>query len=161
MDLEPGRTRVHEHAETGRPLAALKLHGTQGRIGADLARPFGVARPCDCQGWNGPAIDTEFAVDSKVGHKLSAIGLPYHAVRSVCSACPRGHSPLFAQFAARKDRRPRGFWHTSDSKVIPSAHPLSFRFRASLSDLAVNSAGERRWTERYDGKRDMYFQHSA
>ena len=27
MDRAPGRIRVHEHAETGKPLAAYKLHG--------------------------------------------------------------------------------------------------------------------------------------
>ena len=161
MDLEPGRTRVHEHAETGRPKAALKLHGMRGRIGADIAHSPGNVRPCDCQGWNGPAGDSGFASDGKVGHKLSAIGLPHYAVRSVCTACPRGHSPWFAQFAAFTVRRPRVFWHTSDFKVIPSAHPLSFRFRESLSGLAVNPTGKCRWTERYDGKRDLHFQHAA
>jgi len=34
MDLEPGRIRVHEHAETGKSLAAYKLHGTRKSIGA-------------------------------------------------------------------------------------------------------------------------------
>ena len=34
MDLEPGRTRVHEHAETGKPLAAYWLHAERGNIGA-------------------------------------------------------------------------------------------------------------------------------
>jgi hypothetical protein len=34
MDLEPGRIRVHEHAETGKPLAAYKLHAKRGNFGA-------------------------------------------------------------------------------------------------------------------------------
>jgi hypothetical protein len=161
MDLEPGRTRVHEHAETGKPLAAKKLHGTQGRIGANLAHLPGVVRSCDLQGWNGPAGDDGFVFFGVVGHKLSAIGLPHRAVRSVCSACPQGHSPRFARFAAPNNRQPHGQRHTSDSKVIPPANPRSFRFRASLSGLAVNPAGKCRWTERYDGKRDMHLKHAA
>jgi len=53
MDRTPGRTRVHEHAETGKPvhprdgdlslgppvpLAAYKLHGTHGRDGESNSR---------------------------------------------------------------------------------------------------------------------------
>src|ERR1700723_1223772 len=36
MDLEPGRIRVHEHAETGKPLAA-HVHGIRSRFSPPMA----------------------------------------------------------------------------------------------------------------------------
>jgi len=99
MDLEPGRTRVHELAETGKPLAAYKLHGTRGGIRSPRRRVFvaGVesfgaigplsyraAGPCARHGWNGPAAGNRQVAGGLVGHKLSAIGSPLRAASSAC-----------------------------------------------------------------------------
>jgi hypothetical protein len=86
LDREPGRTRVHEHAETGKPvhpsdeylslgapvpLAAYKLHGTHGRIRENSSRSNRAKGLCRRQRWNGPA-----GFLGAVGHKISANGLP-------------------------------------------------------------------------------------
>ena len=73
---------VHEHAETGKPLAAYRLFGWRGSLGVCNPRPQGGARPGKCQRWNGPA-----GFFGKVGHKLSAIGLRYRTACSVCPTC--------------------------------------------------------------------------
>ena len=156
MDLDPGRTRVHEYAETGKPLAAQKLHRTRWSFQACWPNSSRAVRLCTRHGWNGPARNT-----GMVGHKLSAIGLPHHPNRSVCLACPSWQPPQPAQYAALRGRPPRTLRNTGDSMVIPLALSLPFRFRASFSGLAVIPAGECRWTERYDGKRDLYLQHPA
>jgi hypothetical protein len=55
----------------------------------------------------------------------------------------------------RKPNRPAGFRSSHRLTPIPSAlatvHP----------SLPNYPAGKCRWTERYDGKRDLYFQHAA
>jgi hypothetical protein len=153
MDLEPGRTRVHEYAETGKPQPAQKLHRTRWRLWAFRPVSSRAVRLCTRLGWNGPAVSS-----GMVGHKLSAIGLPHQSIRSVCSACPYRQP---AQRAALQGSPPRIPGLTGDSMVIPLASPLPFRFRASFSGLAVIPAGECRWTERYDGKRDLHLQHAA
>ena len=77
MDLELGRIRVHEHAETGKPLAAYKLHQALGGFGILFTQPCYAGCLYCRQRWNGPAC-----CQGKVGHKLSAIGLPYRNARS-------------------------------------------------------------------------------
>jgi len=125
MDLEPGRTRVHEHAETARPLAAHKLHGASAGIGPVLARLAGAVRPCDCQGSNGPAAGKRQFARCKVGHKLSAPGSPLRTASSICWA---RHPP---RVASLRDGRPCGWF-----QVIPPAYPHTFRSRLSPLDLA-------------------------
>ena len=72
MDRAPGRIRVHEHAETGKPLAAYKLHfAFSGRRIFFYPPPRAVCT-FNRKRWNGPAGNP-----GKVGHKLSAIGFPY------------------------------------------------------------------------------------
>ena len=141
MDLEPGRTRVHEHAETGKPFAA-KSHGMHKRIEPDLARSSWLVRPCRSDGWNGPDRRKLQFARVKVGHKLSAIGSPLH------SASSSGILPLLAQRAAHPGRPPFEFRRPSDSQVIPLAYPLSFRSRASPSvpcriSQQANAAGRK------------------
>jgi hypothetical protein len=136
---------VHEHAETGKPLAAYKLHGTRGpqpticagwgakrkSIGPSMPRSVRAARPCTRQGWNGPAAGNRLVASGLVGHKLSAIGSLHH---SACSACSSSHP---SQFAAFRGWPARGYRHTSDSQVIPSAHPPPVRSTATPSRLAA------------------------
>jgi hypothetical protein len=85
MDLEPGRTRVNEHAETGKPQAEFKLHGCRERNEPYLAPIHRAVCPCNrhgfTHGWNGPADRGFFAI-LMVGHKLSAIGSPLRAFLS-------------------------------------------------------------------------------
>lgn len=88
MDRAPGRIRVHEHAETGKPLhpsdgdlspgapvplAAYKLHQALGGIRNFFPPLRSAVRMFIRQRWNGPNM---------VGHKLSALGLPYRKARS-------------------------------------------------------------------------------
>ena len=47
------------------------------------------------------------------------------------------------------------------ASVIPSAHFHPSRPLASPPTLPQAPAGEVRWAERHDGKRDLYFQHAA
>ena len=91
-------------------------------------------------------------IPAVVGHKLSAIGLPYRTACSYSVFCSSRPSP---RFAALRGRPQRGNRHTSDSRVIPSAHPLPFRLRASPSDLAAGPGrqtplgGKVRWQKRF------------
>jgi hypothetical protein len=50
---------------------------------------------------------------------------------------------------------------TGNLQVTPSAHPFSFRLRAHPYRLAAFPGGLSLWTERYDGKRNLYLQHAA
>jgi len=142
MDLEPGRTRVHEHAETGRPRTANKEHGTPGRTSRNLACFSCVVRPCRRYGQNGqiagngyiagillpprrPAIAV--GIRGSSGNGLCAIGLPQY------SASSSGFLPRLAHLAAPTGGRLRHRGHTSDSQVIPSACPHTFRSRSNLS----------------------------
>jgi hypothetical protein len=77
MDRVPGRIRVHEHAETGKPLAAYKLHQALEGIRSFFPPPRSAVCLYIRQRWNGPA-----GIPGKVGHKLSAIGLPYCKART-------------------------------------------------------------------------------
>jgi hypothetical protein len=111
---------IHEHAETGKPLAAFKLHARRTSLGAYRPWSGSAVRPCRRQWWNGPA-----GGPGTVGHKLSAIGLPYS---KACSAGTFRHPPKLAQFAAHAGRQQRGHWQAGNARVIPSAHPHSSRF---------------------------------
>jgi hypothetical protein len=171
MDLEPGRKWVHEYAETGKPRLAQKLQGTRWCIGACGLRSIRAVRLCKRPGWNGPAAICGLLPPQRqksvqwdrgaVGHKISAIGLPHHPNRPVCLACPSRQPTQPAQCAAPRGRSQRVTRLTGDSMVIPLASPLPFRVRASFSGLAVIPAGKCRWTERYDGKRNLHLQHAA
>jgi len=130
MDLEPGRIRVHEHAETGKPLAAV-VHGIRSRFRPLLARPAGGFRPDCCFGWNGPAAADRQIVRCRIGHKLSAIGSPHQ------TACSSGILPLRVQRAAPPGRPPCALRRPNDSQVIPPAYPRPFRSRVSPSLLAA------------------------
>ena len=92
-----------------------------------MVRFHRVVRPCNRQGWNGPA-----GFIGKVGHKLSAIGSPHH------TACSSGFPPHPAQLAAHLGRPQRDNRHASDSQVLPPAYPRPFRTRLSPSLLAHN-----------------------
>ena len=150
MDRAPGRTRVHEHAETGQPLAAYKLHRTHGRIGKSNPRFHRATLLCKRQWWNGPA-----GISGKVGHKISANGLPYRTTYSVCTACLVCTARPSPRIAALRGRTWRGNRHTSDLRVIPSAHPLPFRPCASPSNLAAGPSrltplgGKVRWQRKF------------
>jgi hypothetical protein len=114
---------VHEHAETGKPLAAYKLHGAREYLGGALSPPGRASCLCRSQRWNGPASNI-----GMVGHNLSAIGVPHRTARS---------ARLSPRITAPTGRPPLGNRHTSHSRVIPSAHPLPFRFCAYPSFLAA------------------------
>jgi len=124
---------------------------TRRTAGGIIPRLVRAAGSCRCQRWNGPAEPPQrrrpvAGGPGMVGHKLSANGLPY---RTACSARP---SPWFA---ALRGRPWRGNRHISDSRVIPSAHPLPFRLRAIPSDLAACPGrqtplgGKVRWQKRF------------
>jgi len=132
MDLEPGRTRVHEHAETGKPLAAFKLHGIRETVGAAKPPSSRVVLPCTRHGWNGPALFW-----GMVGHKLPAIGSPHGKSRWAGSS---RFSPEFSLFAAPEGWPKRWLRHACDSQGIPSVQSLPFRFRLFPSDLAAGSS---------------------
>jgi hypothetical protein len=130
MDLEPGRIRVHEHAETGKPLAA-HVHGIPSRFSPPMARPARGFRPRLRLGWNGPAQGDRPIVCGTVGHKLSAIGSPHQ------TACSSGLLPLGVRRGAPPGCPPCARRRPSDSQVIPPAYPRPFRSRVSPSLLAL------------------------
>jgi hypothetical protein len=130
MDLEPGRIRVHEHAETGKPLAA-HVHGIRSRFSPSMAPPARGFRPGRRLGWNGPAAADLPIVRCTVGHNLSAIGSPHQ------TACSSGIMPLGVQRAAPPGRPPCAPRRPGDSQVIPPAYPRPFRSRVCLSLLAA------------------------
>jgi hypothetical protein len=47
--------------------------------------------------------------------------------------------------------------HRTSLRYVPNLLPV----RAHLPTLPIAPAGEVRWAERHDGKRDLYFQHAA
>ena len=57
-------------------------------------------------------------------------------------------------------RRQHAATASSDTQVIPSHIPFPARARLHPS-LPQVPAGQRRWAERYDGKRNLYLQHAA
>jgi hypothetical protein len=130
MDLEPGRIRVHEHAETGKPLAA-DLRGIRRKIRPLLAYLPGVARPRRRLGWNGPAQRNLQVAQSRFGHKLSAIGSPHQ------TACSSGIFPLRVHRVTHLGGPSSASRRPSDSQVIPPAYPRPFRSRVSPSLLAA------------------------
>jgi hypothetical protein len=138
--IAPGRTRVHEHAETGKPLAEDRLHGGLEEPRAVKLCFFSPVRPCTRLRWNGPGM---------VGHKLSAIGLPQHSTRLACSI---EHPPWFA---APRGRQPRGSQPIKVSRVVLPAHSFPFRFCASpsvpaaVTDSQGLSDGKVRWQKRF------------
>ena len=92
-------------------------------------------------------------VNLQGGHKLSVIGSPF---RNVC----RTWKPV--EFAApRWGRRPQVAAQRSTHRSSPphiSILPVRSHLRHTLPQAP---AGEGRWAERYDGKRDLYFKHAA
>jgi len=141
MDLELGRTRVHEHTETGKPLAAHNLHAAPRSAWGLKPRPLRAVRPCKRHGWNGPTGYFGFFPPHRqnsvnwghgvVGHKLSAIGSPERQAVSSSSL------PQFALRAALTGCRRSARGQAGNALVFPSPHPQSSRFRASPSFLAV------------------------
>jgi hypothetical protein len=153
---------VYEHAEMGRPAlpsspqsrrklprarvpyAARKLHESRGHHGKRIPRFSRTEVLCSCHRPNGPAG----SFSGQAGHTLSANGSPQPAARSSCfPATP----PWFAVFGA---------------KVIApapwsSAHPVPCLVSAFPLSLAVRAGCRCCRTERYDGKRNLYFQHAA
>ena len=171
MDLAPGRKRVHEHAETGKPLfpsendrsprcadpcAAYTLHQARGSPGAFRLRSDHGTRSGTRQRWNGPAGHSgkvppqrrrPVAGGPGIGHKLSAIGLPQDRVRSA--------GLHHARFAAPRGASPPGCRCSGHQRFFTSAHPLPFRSGASPSHLAAvpgrqaPPGGKVRWQKRF------------
>ena len=143
--IAPGRTRVNEHAETGKPLADNRLHGRRGERGAFKLRFFSAVRPCTRTRWNGPGG----ILPKLVGHKLSAIGLPQHSTRSACFI---RHPPWFS---APRGWLPGGSRYVKVFRIIHFAHPLPIRSSASPSLLAAGTGCQRqldgkvRWQKRF------------
>lgn len=92
----PGKTRVHEHAETGKPgnssdedesrsllvpHAANGLHGARTGFRRDKPDSDRAVWPCMRARGNGLAGNDS----GNVGHKLSATGSPHHSTRSACN----------------------------------------------------------------------------
>jgi hypothetical protein len=139
---------VYEYAETGRPLAARSLQRSCGEFGRQIPW-FACARILCNSCWsNGPA-----GKSGPDGHKLSVIGSPQPAARS---ACFHRHPHWFA--ALGKDLQTEAIPRASPRL---SVHPFLRRSCAPHRTLPrVPSAMSCR-TERYDGKRNLYFQHAA
>ncbi len=139
---------VYEYAETGRPLAARLLQGTRGEFGGQIPLFAGARTLCKSRWSNGPA-----GRSGPDGHKLSVIGLPQPAARS---ACFHRHPHWFA--ALGKDLETEAI-----SRASPrlSVHPFLRRSCAPHPTLPRVPAAIGCRTERYDGKRNLYFQHAA
>ena len=115
---------VHEHAETGSPLAASRLRAVHGEGGVEFLLPRSVVRAGGCSRVNGPA-----ALSGLRGHNLSAHGSPSHA------ACSAATPP--SRRASRKGRPPLGTPHTCSSQVIPLALSRPFPPRIAPFPLAA------------------------
>ena len=139
---------VYEYAETGRPLAARSLQATRAEFGKQIPLFAGARILCKSRWSNGPA-----GRSGPDGHKLSVIGSPQPAARS---ACFHRHPHWFA--AHGKDLQ---------TGVIPwaspglSVHPFLRRPCAPHSTLPRVPTAISCRTERYDGKRNLHFQHAA
>ena len=130
MDRTPGRTRVHEHAETGQPLAAYKLHANA-RKNREKQSPA----PSRDSIVQTPVVERPrrhfsarlATISLQTGYRIVQLVEFVQLVRLV----------RFVQIDLRHGSPPfgAGLWrgnrHTSDLRVIPSAHPLPFRPCAS------------------------------
>jgi hypothetical protein len=139
---------VYEYAETGRPLAARSLQGSRGEFGRQIPW-FACARIlCNSRWSNGPA-----GKSGPDGHKLSVIGSPQPAARS---ACFHRHPHWFA-----------ACWEDLETEAIPwaspglSVYPFLRRSSAPHPTLPRVPTAISCRTERYDGKRNLHFQHAA
>ena len=162
MDRAPGRTRVHEHAETGKPLAAYKLHGTRRRIREkSLAGPIARHGRANASGGTAPPRIPVCTPATKTCRRGSRHGWP----QTLCNWVTVSYSLFCKNFAAA--RRPQGpasarqpahqRTHGSSLPHIPSPSGLA-RLHPTLPQVP---AGRRRWAERYDGKGNLYLQHAA
>ena len=79
------------------------------------------------------------------------------------------HNEPLARLNSRSGSAPPGRTGANDPSSLRVIHRLSLRYvpkplpvRAHLqTTLPIAPAGEIRWAERHDGKRDLYFQHAA
>lgn len=147
-----GRTRLYEHAETGKPAQRVDLVRSHLELVPPAARRAQRARPgrgnktlqcaaVRCASWrsNGP---TGFA--GQGGHKLSAVGLPLRkASHKGLPTWPALH------VAARRLATPR----TSLSTVIHLPRPASFRSDSCLLAASpgriCSPGGKVRWQKRF------------
>ena len=139
---------VYEYAETGRPLAARSLQGSRGEFGRQIPRFAGARILCKSRWSNGPA-----GKSGPDGHKLSVIGSPQPAARS---ACFHRHPHWFAA-------HPEDLHAEAVSWAIPrlSVHPFPRRPCVPHPTLPQVPTAIGCRTERYDGKRNLHFQHAA
>ena len=94
----------------------------------------------------------------KVGHKLSAIGSKLPKLRYAGLVCPaRQPSQPATPGVGTRAATGKITTHRSFLPFIPSPSVLA-GFHPTLPQFP---AASRRWTERYDGKRDLYLQHAA
>ena len=87
------------------------------------------------------------------------------ALQDSRAASPPGAGPVTAKRACGLWRRPGGLRGPSNLRVTHRSslrHVPILPVRAHLhTTLPIAPAGEVRWAERHDGKRDLYFQHAA
>jgi hypothetical protein len=139
---------VYEYAETGSTLAARTLQGSRSTLGNRIPLFAGARTLCKSRWSNGPA-----GKPGPDGHKLSVIGSPQPAARSACFC---RHPHWFAAYG-------KGLKTEAAPRASPrlSVHPFLRRSCAPHPTLPRVPAAIGCRTERYDGKRDLYFQHAA
>ena len=158
--IAPGRTRVYEQAETGKPLGWKDLSSKSKNPGARQGR-------ADLSGGTAPP---GFPVSFHPSDEVPSPGTP---VRLATNSLQSDHHAVRLAWPVHKDKRhnprslpPPGAGSSAAAVTIASdrfsAHPPSppgyARIHPSL--VWVPAALSCR-TERYDGKRDLYLQHAA
>ena len=169
MDRAPGRIRVHEHAETGKPLAAARSCRRSyrwrfsGQI-PDHPVPLLATGLRRRQRWNGPAGFSAWLATKSLLSDYRIVQLSLSLCLYSCSASPactaspaslHHCSPLFGfSFGVETSTSAT---YGSSMPHIPSPSGLA-RLHPTLPRVP---AGRRRWAERYDGKGNLYLQHAA
>ena len=149
--------RVHEHAETGKPLAAYKVcTGTRSEALAECGIARSSARHGIVQIASGgtapPGFPAWLATKSlQSGYRIVQL---VRFVQMVGQYLRRGSPPFRAGRGAETGTPAI---HGSSLPHIPSPSGLA-RLHPTLPRVP---AGRRRWAERYDGKGNLYLQHAA
>ena len=164
VDHASGRNRVHnEHAETGKPLRseqsaqiALENSGYSGPAPVDHAARLG----------NSPAVERPRSCRS-VRWTLGLVPLNDGRPQTLCfRITDRKARSAFGQVTAAS-HRPGGAGtgartaQTGYAQVIPPAHSSHPPVLARIHPPCRGPSRQRHRAERYDGKRDLYFQHAA
>ncbi len=143
--FRPGRIESHEHAETGKPCS-------ESHAGTDC--PGYADQFCGRQRHAAPRRAASNS--SAPGSAFRVPPLRHQNLASFAKAGRASNTPEFPSGEVPKDNSSAAGARRSSLRHL--SFPVPARLHPALPQAPT---GNRRWAERYDGKRDLYFQHAA